>query len=75
MACAACCTVISAEEGATGCEFHEGKVAAQKERNAAKRAQANAKKAKAKEEGKKKGKGKGSKAVGDGVAEGEVPAE
>lgn len=44
-ACSACCVVMKAEGGAGGCEFHEAKEKAFKERKAAKRASVNAKKA------------------------------
>ncbi|KAL8279907.1 hypothetical protein RQP46_007757 [Phenoliferia psychrophenolica] len=37
-ACSTCCSILKASDGASGCEFHEGKAKAQKERAAAKKA-------------------------------------
>ena len=43
-ACSACCPILGAGGDATGCEFHEAKAQAHKERMAAKRATSKAKK-------------------------------
>ncbi|KAK4703612.1 tRNA-dihydrouridine synthase 1, partial [Phenoliferia sp. Uapishka_3] len=68
-ACLACCKILSFGEGATGCEFHEAKERAQKEKNAAKKAANNAKKALKKAGQKNKKGGAGVKGVKEAVVE------